>query len=129
EDNGLGISTRTPADFVERCFRQRPGLDWFAADGLDFPAAFTQARAAIDHCRRTRRPVFFHLRCVRLMGHAGSDVETGYLDERELEATELRDPLLALASLLVTTGALDPEALRALYHDLKARVARAGAEA
>jgi 2-oxoisovalerate dehydrogenase E1 component len=129
EDNGIGISTRTPEDYVERMFKRRAGLDYFAADSRDIPSAFTQALAAIDHCRRNRRPVFFHLKTVRLMGHAGSDVETVYRTEEELERVEAQDPLLAFADLLLTTGAIDKAGLRALYLDLKGRIARAGREA
>jgi 2-oxoisovalerate dehydrogenase E1 component len=129
EDNGLGISTRTPDDFIERCFRNRRGIDYFTADGRDFPSTYTQAQAAIEHCRRTRRPVFFHLKTVRLMGHAGSDVETAYLSEAQLDRIEIRDPMLAFADLLVTTGAIDKEGMRALYDDVKSRIARAAEEA
>src|SRR5690606_1279165 len=129
EDNGIGISTRTPADYVERLFARRTGLDWFAADSRDMPSVYTQASAAIDHCRRTRRPVFFHLRTVRLMGHAGSDVESVYRSEDELERSEAQDPWLGFADLLLTTGAIDPAGLRAMYADLRARIERAGREA
>jgi 2-oxoisovalerate dehydrogenase E1 component len=129
EDNGIGISTRTPPDFIERSFRHRAGLDYFQADDRDLPGAFGLAMAAIDHCRRARRPVFFHLRTVRLMGHAGSDVESVYMTDAELDANEERDPLLAFADLLLRTGAIAPAGLRALHADLKARIARAGVEA
>jgi 2-oxoisovalerate dehydrogenase E1 component len=129
EDNGIGISTRTPEDYIERMFKRRPSLDYFAADSRDVPSAFTQALAAIDHCRRTRRPVFFHLKTVRLMGHAGSDVETVYRTEEELERVEAQDPLLAFADLLLSTGAIDRDGLRALYLDMKRRIERAGHEA
>src|SRR5690606_17040920 len=34
EDNGIGISVKTPDGWVARNFAQRPDLDYFAADGL-----------------------------------------------------------------------------------------------
>jgi 2-oxoisovalerate dehydrogenase E1 component len=129
EDNGLGISVRTPADYIERCFRNRAGLDWFSADGNDLPRAHDVARQAIDHCRRTRRPVFFHLRTVRLMGHAGTDLETMYLDEAVLAANESRDPLHAWTDLLFDAGALEPEDAVAMHDDLERRIRLAGEEA
>ena len=47
-----------------------------------------------------RRPVFLHLRTVRFLGHAGSDVEISYRTPREIEADYARDPLLATARAL-----------------------------
>src|SRR5262245_58505286 len=35
EDNGIGISVRTPDDFVPRMMQQRCGLHWIAADSQD----------------------------------------------------------------------------------------------
>ncbi|MFO1054130.1 MAG: thiamine pyrophosphate-dependent enzyme [Planctomycetota bacterium] len=129
EDNGIGISTKTPDGYIERRFRAQPGLEYFGADGRDLAQSFDVARAAIDHCRRTREPVFFHLRTVRLMGHAGSDVETVYRSEEELDRVEALDPLLSFADLLLATGAIGVEAMRALHDDQKTRIERAGREA
>ena len=129
EDNGIGISTKTPRGSIERRFRAFPGLTYFTADGRDFAQSHDAARAAIDFCRRTRQPVFFHLHTVRLMGHAGSDVETVYRSEDELDRVESLDPLLVFADLLLATAALDVDAMRVLHDDQKARIARAGDEA
>src|SRR6201999_365826 len=38
EDNGLGISVRTPSGWIEAAYGHRPGLRYFSADGTD-PAA------------------------------------------------------------------------------------------
>ena len=56
-----------------------PGRAWryFAADGRDSPRCYDSARAAAEFVRVARRPAFLHLHTVRLMGHAGSDVEGG----------------------------------------------------
>ena len=129
EDNGLGISVRTPKDYIERSFKGRAGIDYFSADGRDLPATFDAARRAIDHCRRKRRPVFFHLRTVRLMGHAGTDVETVYMDERTLAENEASDPLLAWARLLIDSGALSRDSAQAMLGEFEERVRRAGEEA
>ena len=129
EDNGIGISVTTPAGWIESSFRARYGIDWFGADGRDLAATFDAARAAIEHCRRTRRPTFFRLRTVRLMGHAGTDVEAVYRSADAIEANEALDPLVAHAKALLDAGALTPDAARALYADLERRIARASHEA
>ena len=129
EDNGIGISTRTPSDYIERRFRAQEGLEYFRADGRDIAETHDIGRAAIEFCRRTKHPVFFHLRTVRLMGHAGSDVESVYRTEEELDRNESLDPLLPFAELLLATGTLSKDAMRALHADQAARIARAGHEA
>jgi 2-oxoisovalerate dehydrogenase E1 component len=129
EDNGVGISVRTPQDYIRRAYAQRAGLEYFHADGRDLVQSYVTARAAIDFCRSRRRPVFFHLETVRLMGHAGTDVETTYLTPEEITAREERDPMLCFADLLLRSGALSKGEMLALYADTKERTARAGAEA
>ncbi len=129
EDNGLGISVRTPTGWVEANFSQRAGLDYFAADGTDLPEAFERARRAIENCRGRRRPTFLHLKLPRLLGHAGTDWEGDYLDFGTIEATEARDPLLASARLAVESGLMSPSEVLALYEETRARVAAAAARA
>jgi 2-oxoisovalerate dehydrogenase E1 component len=129
EDNGLGISVHTPDDYIEAAFRERGGLKYFTADGRDLHETFTQAKRAVDACRKHRHPVFFHLRCMRLMGHAGSDMEISYLSEEVLEQREAQDPLLAYTELLLRRGALSKEQAWQMYRDLEGRIARAGEEA
>ena len=46
-------------------------------------------------CRRHRAPVFLRLACVRLWGHAGSDIETAYRTLSEIEAIARAAGLLA----------------------------------
>ncbi|MBI4577901.1 MAG: MFS transporter, partial [Planctomycetes bacterium] len=129
EDNGLGISVRTPRGWVHDRLGGVDWLDYRVADGLDLAAAHDAAAGAVEACRRTRRPVFLHLEVVRLLGHAGSDVEQGYRAEAEILADEARDPVRATARLLVAEGWLSaPEALE-VYEEARARVDRASREA
>lgn len=125
EDNGLGISVRTPNGWVEDAFARRPGLKYFRADGLDLIEAHKVAGEAIHACRSQRRPVFLHLEVVRLFGHAGTDVELEYRELREIEQTEAADPLLRSARLVIEAGLLDPDGVLALYDDVKGRVEEA----
>ncbi len=96
EDNGIGISVPTPSGWVAQAAR-RPGIAYLAADGDDPDAARVAAHEAADLARRGRRPVLLHLRTVRYLSHAGTDVETAYRSVTELSAERARDPLLALA--------------------------------
>ncbi|GIH99269.1 MFS transporter [Planobispora takensis] len=113
EDNGLGISVRTPNGWVEAA--RHPLLEYFPADGCDLADAHDVARAAADHVRAHRSPALLHLRTVRLMGHAGSDVELSYRTRREINADIGRDPLVATARLLVEAGLATPDGLISLY--------------
>ena len=129
EDNGLGISVRTPEDYIERSFARRPGLDYFQADGRDLADTYDKASAAITHCRASGRPTFLHIKTVRLLGHAGSDLETTYIPKAEIEENEALDPMLAFADLLLRSGAATRDELLAMHEDMENRVRRAGIEA
>ncbi|MDP2085693.1 MAG: thiamine pyrophosphate-dependent enzyme [Gemmobacter sp.] len=129
EDNGIGISTKTPEGWIEAGFRARPGLKYFKADGLDLYDTYAVAKEAADWVRARRKPAFLHLRTVRLYGHAGADMPTTYLSRAEVEAEEANDPLLHSVRLLAEAGAMDPEAALAAYLDTRARVDRVAAEA
>ena len=48
EDNGLGISVRTPAGWVESAYGSRPGLTYFSADGFDVAATYDAALSRRD---------------------------------------------------------------------------------
>lgn len=122
EDNDIGISVRTPENWIETNFKNRPGLQYFKADGLDAVETFEVAKEAIEYARRTRRPVFLHLKLVRLLGHAGTDMETEYRAMEELEAIEARDPLLLSAEHALEAGLLSPEALLEKYENIRERV-------
>ena len=124
EDNGIGISTKTPTGWVEASLRNRPGLEYFRADGLDLYDTAAVARRAAEYVRRNRKPAVVHLRLVRLYGHAGADVPTSYLPKSEVEAIEASDPLLHSVRLLNEAGALDPAEALEIYDETGARLER-----
>ncbi len=115
EDNGIGISVKTPDGWVARNFRHRPDLDYFYADGLDLIAGYGQVQAAVEHCRRTRRPTFLHLRTTRIMGHAGTDFEIEWRNIEELCAVEASDPLLRSAAIALDSGLMSKGEILDLY--------------
>jgi len=129
EDNGLGISVRTPADYVKQMMKERPGIRYFRCDSQDFPGVWATTQRAIDYVREQRKPAFLHTKTVRLMGHAGSDVETNYMLPEHIVANESLDPLLAFADLLLSTGAISRDAICELYDDTDRRLRRAADEA
>ncbi len=108
EDNGIGISVKTPDGWIASNFRERQGLDYFYADGLDLADGYGQVQAAVEHCRRTRRPTFLHLRTTRVMGHAGTDFEIEWRSFEELMAVEASDPLLRSAAIALESGLMTP---------------------
>ncbi len=122
EDNGLGISVRTPPAWIEQNHRSRPGLRYFSADGCSLAPAYQVATEAVRYVRETRRPAFLHLSTVRLLGHAGSDVALAYRDIEDLRADEARDPVLATARTLIDMGLLTADEARARYEAAKKEV-------
>jgi len=129
EDNGIGISVRTPGDWIAASFANRRGLDYFQADGLDLAEGYGDVVRAVEHCRRTRRPTFLHLSTARLMGHAGTDFEVEYRPLEELLAAEARDPLLRSADIALSTGLLTREGLVDWYESFRTRCMAAAQEA
>ena len=122
EDNGIGISTRTPTGWIAANFSGRTGLEYFTADGSDVAATFAVAARAVSWIRRHRKPAFLHLRTVRLMGHAGSDVEAAYRTPGEITADYDRDPVLGTAKLLIDHGGLSPADILERYEAKRSQV-------
>lgn len=129
EDNGIGISVKTPDGWIAQSFAHRPGLDYFYADGLDLVEGHAQVERALAHCRQTRRPTFLHLRTTRLMGHAGTDFEIEWRPLPELCAAEASDPLLRSAAIAMQSGWMTAGQVLDLYERVRARCFAAAAEA
>ncbi len=122
EDNGLGISVRTPAGWVTAANSERPGIRYFHADGCDLADTYDTALAAAAWVRERRSPAFLHLSLIRLGGHAGADPETTYRDAKEMATDIDRDPLLGTARLLIDAGLLSPTEVLARYEKSRAHV-------
>ncbi|MGH3435214.1 MAG: thiamine pyrophosphate-dependent enzyme [Sciscionella sp.] len=140
EDNGIGISVPTPKGWVAATYSGtsawldnravsrpgggsgRAGLRYFTADGCDLADSLAVTQEAADWVRRRRAPAFLHLRTVRLMGHAGSDVEQAYRRPSDMQADLDHDPLLGTAQLLVDYGALSADEVVQAYEDKRSEV-------
>ena len=127
EDNGLGVSVPTPAGWIEAAVKRWPAIQYVACDGLDLLDTHRAARGAERIARQLRKPVFLHMRCVRLMGHAGADAQEGYLTAAQIEQQEKQDPLLYSAGLALEHGALGASEILERYDAIGAQV-RAAAE-
>ena len=108
EDNGIGISTRTPAGWTAAALARLPGIVYRHADGSDPVSLFDVVAESLVSVREGRRPAVLHLSTVRYMGHAGSDAESAYRSPAEITADLERDPLLATAFALMDAGAMTP---------------------
>ena len=122
EDNRIGISVPTPVQWLESQYSRRNELAYIAADGLNLFDLYVKGNQAQRHARSRRRPVFLHMKTVRLLGHAGSDVEQSYLTLPEIERTERQDPLLHSARLVVDNAIMSPAEVVELYDDVAERV-------
>ncbi|MFT4059852.1 MAG: thiamine pyrophosphate-dependent enzyme [Legionella sp.] len=129
EDNGIGISVRTPKHWVEQSIGRRPGMHYLACDGLNIADIYAKAKEAEYIARCKKQPVFLHMRCVRLLGHAGSDIESQYLTSAEIEFTESHDPLLHTAGILYHEGWMTQNAIISLYENNKHLIEAKAAEA
>lgn len=124
EDNGIGISVKTPQDWVGSSRSRSSGIKYFECDGLNLLDSLPVIQNAFNYARSYRRPVFVRLKTVRLMGHAGSDIEAVYLSPDEIKANEKKDPLLATAHLLVEQGVLSELQIQEMYKYLESRIDR-----
>lgn len=122
EDNGIGISVRTPGGWIEAAYGQRAGLRYAGANGTDPAQVYDTACELAEWVRSERRPAFLHLKTVRFLGHAGSDVEAGYRTPDEIRRDYPRDPILATARLLVESDLATADDIIARSEQIRARV-------
>lgn len=121
EDNGIGISVSTPNTWVQQ-IQQKPHWHYLECDGLNLADVYLKARQAYSLAKLHRQPVFLHLKTVRLLGHAGSDIEQQYRTLRQIEAWEWDDPVLHSARDIIEAGWMSPQEIvqqyDALDHDI-----------
>lgn len=126
EDNGIGISTSTPHRWIESSFSHRPELTYVSCDGRNLLDVYQAAKQAEKMARQRRKPVFLHMRCVRLYGHAGSDAEMTYLSKEQIQANERQDPLRYSLALLENLGISDQAAMQAHFERIYAQIQAVG---
>ena len=62
------------------------------------------------------------MKTVRLMGHAGSDIESSYLSMSDIEEAEKNDPLLHSARILINDRILSSDEILDLYEKTRTRI-------
>ena len=107
EDNGIGISMLTPERWIESSIKDRPNFHYLVCDGLNIADCYAKAVEAERIARTKKQVVFLHMRCVRLLGHAGLDIER----------IEADDPLLHTAAILYRQGWMTLQSMIDLYED------------
>ena len=122
EDNGTGISVPTDGNWIERNFSKRYGMNYIKTDGMHLIDLLIKAKKAERICRLNRVPVFLHMKTIRLMGHAGSDIEVGYRSINEIENDEFNDPLLHSARILIENNCLSKEEIVSLYEEKRRQI-------
>ncbi len=129
EDNGIGISTPTPRNWVRSNYEHHPHIKYFRCNGLNLIETYQTALEAQAYVRNEQKPAFLHFECVRLYGHAGADAPHAYMDNADIEAIESKDPLLQSAALLIENGIMDADAILKLYEDTAVRIEAASKQA
>ena len=122
QDNGIGISVKSPDGWISSVLQSRPGIKCFTCNGLNIAETHAAAAKAADYVRREQRPAILHMKCVRLYGHAGPDVESSYRPMAEIEVAEGNDPLLHSAALLTHAGAASAQDIINIYQDVWSEV-------
>lgn len=115
EDNGLGISVPTPKGWVQNIVEDRIGIHYIQCDGLNIADTYYAARKAEHIARILKKPVFLHMKCVRLLGHAGSDIESQYSTLEQINQREANDPILHTARILIDFGWMSQQEVLELY--------------
>jgi len=124
EDNGIGISTSTPDGWIAANYKNRAGLNYIYCDGLNLLDTYQKAQQAEKLARGQGKPVFLHMRTVRILGHAGSDAEFVYREMKDIEDTEFNDPLLHSARILLENNILSQEEIIKIYQEVEQRVSQ-----
>ena len=122
EDNGTGISVKTEEHWIEQNYSNKTGLKYIKTDGLNIFDLILKTYKAEKISRIKRDPVFLHMKTVRLMGHAGSDVESGYKDLKQIEEIEFNDPLLHTAKLLIENKILNKNDILNIYEESRNQI-------
>lgn len=129
EDNGIGISTRSPSGWIAQRLQTIHPLKYFYADGRDAQQTYLVTRSAEAYIRRTGKPAILHLKTIRYFGHAGADAEIAYRDKQRIAEDFEQDVLLHSAAQLLERGVISAAELSRHAEETKQRVQRVAAEA
>ena len=129
EDNEIGISVQTPPNWVEKVLRRYDDIHYIFCDGRNIADVYKAAKEAENLARKKGKPVFLHMKTVRLLGHAGSDIEFHYHSLAEIESAENDDPLLHSARTICLANWLTPQQVVATYESVRENILKSSERA
>jgi acetoin:2,6-dichlorophenolindophenol oxidoreductase subunit alpha len=118
-------SQTMPGQYIQQWARSH-GIESAMVDGNDVTAVHLAARHAVGRIRETGQPQFLELMTYRLRGHFEPDEQT-YVDRKELERWNARDPIAAFATRLLGSGVINPEDLNGMRERATQEMANAAA--
>lgn len=124
EDNKIGISVKTPKNWIKDNFSNNKLISYISADGFNLLDVIDKTKQAEQIARINKKPVFLHINTVRLMGHAGSDIEQHYLSEQEIVFNESHDPLLYTARIALDLKYLNYNEILVLYEKAREKISK-----
>ncbi len=129
EDNGYAISVpvevNTPGGSISKLLRGFPNLFLAEVDGCDFLQSYDALRYAAEYCRTRKGPALVHAHVIRPYSHSLTDDEAHYRSKQERDLDLARDPVQAMAALLVAEGILTEDGLARLRAQVDAEVGEA----
>src|SRR5215831_6197434 len=118
QDNAYGISVpkadQTANTYAADNFTGFENLKIIHCDGLDVFDSFRAMREAVAFVRTGAGAAMVHATVVRIHSHSNSDRHELYRTPEELAAAKAADPLPRFRKLLLDTGLLNEDELRAI---------------
>ncbi len=118
EDNKFGISTPTDK-FLALNFGGVISEDRLVkVDGRRVDTVLEAGREAVRKARSGEGPTLMWIDLDRLSSHTSSDDHRVYRPQEEIDAMQLRDPILLLREELIASGELDMDAFEAMQAEI-----------
>ncbi len=118
QDNAYGIAVpkadQTANLYASDNFSGFPNLKIIHCDGLDVFDSFRAMREAVAYARSGAGAAMVHATCVRIHSHSNSDRHELYRTPEELAAAKAADPLPRFRRLLIESGLLGEDEIRAI---------------
>ena len=128
ENNQYGMGTAVDRASAVSDLHKRGesfGIPGRKVDGMD-PLAVEQAGlAALEHARSGQGPMLLEMKTYRYRGHSMSDPALYRSREEVQKVREERDPIARVADLLVQSGVIDGNRLKAVDREIRAQVMEA----
>jgi len=100
-------------------FGQSYGIPSEAVDGMDVLAVREVATRAVERARKDKVPTLLEARTYRFRGHSMRDPAGAvYRTKEEVEREKLRDPIVLFRTLMLESGVLTEDDVRAIEKDV-----------